>query len=541
LNFQSINVSIEKVPISDSMSIRWMNDSTFIIDSVGWSLSLLLKEEFQIRPPVDYSEVLFSDSIPEEGPPVDSTLSIPDTFLITTIDTTALESLGLPLHLYADKKITPPIYDPGLNRPAHITSDSNFVVLTDTLYQWMADQQSPFHSLSGKHQLDSLQYAMETLMSYNWRRDSTRLLINDIYGNKTPFWITTGNNNSHRFWVKNYKNDSITLWIGNPNENEISLLLEDDIHVNRLMKEEPDHLPTILKSPDRALAKMSLLKPDPKFWDHGFSSAFSFNQTFLSNWAKGGESSLATMLDMIGSATYNNKDANTQWINSARLNFGTLITSEKGLRKNNDLFEINSKFNRNASGKIGLSASFYMKNQVAKGYNYPNDSVAVSKFLNPGSLTVGLGAEYKLFKHTAINLAPLSYKNTFVLDTVRIDQTKHGIDKNRRSKQELGTQIVLVSNFTPMEDLTITNNLRLFSNYLNHPENIDIDWEMILDKKINWFFTIRLNLHLIYDDDIRFKLYDSDDQPILLLNGNQKKVAKAQFKEFVGLSMLFKF
>jgi hypothetical protein len=247
------------------------------------------------------------------------------------------------------------------------------------------------------------------------------------------------------------------------------------------------------------------------------------------------------MLDVIGGATYNNKDANTQWINSARIQFGSLITGEKGLRKNNDLFELNSKFNRNASGKIGLSASFYMKNQLAKGYNYPNDSVVVSKFLNPGSLTIGLGAEYKPFKHTTINLAPLSYKNTFVLDTVLIDQAKHGIDNDKRSKQELGTQIVMINNFKPMEDLNITNKLRLFSNYLNHPENIDIDWELIIDKKINWFFTIRLNLHLIYDDDIRFTLYGSDDQPILLPNGSQKKVAKTQFKEFVGLSMLFKF
>jgi len=540
MNFQSINVSMEKVSVSDSMSIRWMNDSTFIIDSVGWSLSLLLKEEFQIRQPVDYSAVLFADSIQEGSGTLDSTLSFPDTLLITTIDTAALKSLEIPLHQYSNQKITPPIHDPGLNRHTRITADSNFVVLTDTVYLWMADQQSPFHSLSGKHQLDSLQSALETLMSYNERRDSTRLIFNDMYGKRSPFWITTGNSTSHRFWVKNYKNDSITLWIGNPFKNEISLLLEDDIDVIRLMKEESDHLPRTLKAPDRTLAKMSLLEPDPIFWNYEFSSAFTFNQTYISNWAKGGESSLATMLDVIGSATYNNKDANTQWINIIRLQFGTLLSGEKGFRKNNDMFEINSKFNRNASGKIGFSASFYMKNQLARGYNYPNDSVIVSKFLNPGSLTIGLGAEYKPFKHTAINLAPLSYKNTFVLDTVLIDQTKHGIDNNKRSKQELGTQVVMINNFTPMEDLTIVSRLRLFSNYLNNPENIDIDWEMILDKKINWFFTIRLNLHLIYDDDVHFTLYDSDDQPILNPDGSQKKVAKTQFKEFVGLSMLFK-
>ncbi|MEN8227221.1 MAG: DUF3078 domain-containing protein [Bacteroidota bacterium] len=541
MDFQSIDVTRKKILVSDSTEIRWLNDSTFIIDSLGWNLDLLLRKESQIRYPVDFSTLAFSDSILNEKGMLDSTLFIPDTILVAIIDTAALKSLNIPLHQYSNQKISPPVYESTQHGSSYISIDSGYVVHLDTTFLWMASQESPFLYLSGRHQLDSLQFAVKTLVDVNERRDSTRLIINDMYGQRTPLWITTGHNDSHRFWVKNYKNDSITLWIGNPTTNEISLLLEDDIDVNRMMTEEMDHLPKTLQQPDRTLAKMSLLEPNPIFWDYEFSSAITFNQTYLSNWAKGGESSLTTMLDMFGSATYNNKEANTQWINNMRLKFGTLVTEEKGLRKNNDLLEINSKFNRNASGKIGLSASFYFKNQIAKGYNYPNDSVIVSKFLNPASLTIGLGAEYKPFKNTTLNMAPLSYKNTFVLDTGLIDQTKHGIDQNKRAKQELGTQIVLVNTITPMEDLKVTNRLRLFSNYLNKPENIDVDWEMLLDKKISWFFTIRLNLQLIYDDDIRFTLYDSDDQPILLPDGSPRKVAKAQFKEFVGLSLLFKF
>jgi hypothetical protein len=68
-----------------------------------------------------------------------------------------------------------------------------------------------------------------------------------------------------------------------------------------------------------------------------------------------------------------------------------------------------------------------------------------------------------------------------------------------------------------------------------------VDWEMLLDRKINWFFTIRLNLHLIYDDDVRFTVLDAEDQPVLNPDGSEKKVAKAQFKEFLGLSLLFQF
>lgn len=540
MDFRSVKLIPEYHLIRDSMLVRWLNDSTFILDSLGWNLELLMNKEMRINYPVDFSTLVFSDSILDEKGMLDSTLFIPDTVLSLVIDTVALESLEIPMYGYRNNEIIPSLHDYKKRRSASISTDSASMIFTDTLIRWTTGDGYPFQSLTNDNLLDSVQQAIESLLRFSAEKDSTRLLINDMYGRKSQFWITSGNSDYYRFWVKNYKNDSITLWIGNPARNEITLLLEDDIDLNRLEKEEVAHIPVKIPEPDLSLASIELLEAVPVFWDYEASSAFSFNQTYLSNWTKGGENSLATMLDMMGQATYNNKTLKTQWINSARLQYGTIITQEHGLRKNNDLFEINSQLNRNKWGKIDLSASFYMKNQLAKGYKYPNDSVVVSKFLNPGTLTIGLGIDYKPFKHTSINMAPLSYKNTFVLDTANIDQTKHGIEKGKRARQELGTQFLIKNRITPMEDLTISNQLRLFSNYLNHPENIDIDWEMLLDKKISWFFTIRLNLHLIYDDDIRFTVMDADDQPVLLPDGSEKKAPKAQFKEFVGLSLLFK-
>jgi len=542
-NLDSVGISLEDFLIRDSMELRWLNDSTFILDSVGWNMDLFIQEQQEILYPVDFSELFFADSVPDISEISDSILEQygkPDTVTVTSIDTTALVALDVPMYRYSENRIIPDLDDPVQRRSARITPDSTLLVYTDTLSLWVADTASPFQILAGEHQLDSLKLAVETLLLYTEKRDSTRLVINDMYGGQMPLWLTTGRDDFYRFWVKNDKNDSITLWIGNPRMNEISLLLEDAIDVNRLTREKTDHIPVKIREPDRSLEEMEMLEPDPISWDYEASSAFTFNQTYLSNWVKGGENSLSSMLDITGSATYTNKEAKTQWINEARLKYGTVITEEHGLRKNTDQLEINSQFNKNARGKFDLSAVFYMKNQIARGYKYPNDSVVVSKFLNPASLTVGLGVDYKPFKQTSINLAPLSYKNTFVLDTAQIDQTKHGISEGKRAKQEMGTQIVVKNKISPLEDMTISNSVRLFSNYLNKPQNIDVDWEMILDQKISWFFTVRLNLHMIYDDDIRFTVIDSEGEPVLLPDGSEKKSPKAQFKEFVGLSLLFK-
>ncbi len=540
-DFRFIPVHAGDPVVVRTVDTRWINDSTFVTDPQGWNSELYLKQEVKLVYPVDFSTLTLSDSLLDANGMLDSALFTPDTLMVDVIDTAALAALEISLYNYSGNVVTPPLSDPVTGLVTRLSEDRARVEYFSPSTTWLADDTSPFHILKGKQQLDSLQMAVNTLLDYTGKRDSTMVLINDTYGKKTPFWITSGSDDASRFWVKNYNNDSITLWIGNPGTGEISLLLEDDVNVSRLVKEEIRHLPSFLEPPDRSLRAMTMLEPAPIYWDYELSNVVTLNQSYLSNWTKGGESSLTIMADLFGRATYNNKEAKTQWINSVRLKYGTIMSEEKGFRKNHDLFEITSKFNRNAWGKIGMSASFYMKNQMAKGYDYPNDSVAVSKFLNPGTLTVGLGVEYKPFENTTINIAPLSYKTTFVLDTARIDQTRHGIDADHQAKKELGTQIVVDNKISPLKGLEVTNRLRLFSNYLNHPENIDIDWEIILEKKINWFFTIRLDLHLIYDDDILFTVYDDADQPVILPDGSEKEVAKAQFKEFLGLSLQFKF
>ncbi len=524
--------------VIDSIELKWLNDSTFLIDPHGWSSDLYLDEESSlIYPEVSQPDlpVIPSDSINLSDVPE----LIPDTVIITLIDTAAIESLGIAMYSFRGNQISPPLDKEGLI--GVMTADRSRVNYYSPGTTWMASEASPFKVVESEYHLDSLQFALKVLLEFTSERDSSILWVNDIFGDKTPFWLSSGDEKAYRYWVKNFNNDSITLWIGNPAPNEISLLLEEDVSINRLMKEDIHHLPQFVLIPDRTLVPMKELEEHPIYWDFAFSSAFTLNQTYLSNWTKGGESSFASVLDILGESTYNNKDAQTQWISTMRVNFGTIRTKENGYRKNQDLIEVNSKYNRNAWGKIGASASFYMKTQMAYGYNYPNDSVVISKFLNPASLTVGLGFEYKPIKNTTINVAPLSFKNTFVTDTALIDQTIHGIPKDKRAKQEMGTQIVINNKFNPTKNLKIENRLRLFSNYLDNPQNVDVDWELILDQKINWFFTIRLNLHLIYDDDVRFPVFDTEGDPVQNPDGTDYTIAQTQFREFIGLSLQFNF
>ena len=530
--------------ISQSIPLEWVNDSTFLVDTQGWSSKLYLKKEMELKYPVDLSTLSLRDSsLLDANGMLDSTLFIADTIWHDVIDTAALRALEIGIHNYSEENVDPPLPDPGDGLLSRISEDRLNLEYYSPSDVWKADENSPFRVVESKAYLDSLQRAVSTLLDYNRERDSTLMMFNDLYGKETPFWIGAGREDLSRFWVKNFNDDSITLWIGNPAPNRVSLILEDEVNFSRLMKEEIHHLPSFIEPPERFLNKMAMLKPIPIYWNYEFASSLSMSQTYLSNWTKGGESTLSGMVDITGKATYNNTDAKTQWINMARLKFGAVLTNDKGFRKNNDQLELNSKFNRNAWGKIGLSASWYMKHQLAPGRKYitKDSSKVVSRFLNPGTMTIGLGAEYKPIEKTTINIAPLSYKTTFVFDTAHIDQTAHGIPKDQWAKSEMGMQVVISNSMKPTKGLLITNQVRLFSNYLNKPQNVDVDWEILMEQQVNWFFTIRLNLHFIYDDDVRFTVYDDSDTAILLPDGSEKKEARLQFKEFIGLSLNFKF
>ena len=254
-------------------------------------------------------------------------------------------------------------------------------------------------------------------------------------------------------------------------------------------------------------------------------------------------------MDVTEYADYNNKALKVSSNNFARLKLGFLKSGREDARKNLDLLETNSKLNHKAFGKFDFSGILLFKTQIARGYNYTkvnsrDTAILVSKFMNPAILTIGFGLDYKPNKTTSINFSPLSYKGTFVTDpaymnqtydSTKIDQTKYGIAKDKMSLNEPGVSFMISNTYKPIKTVTVTNRLQLFTNYINNPQNMDIDWEMIAVINLNWFTDVRFNTHLILDDDTKTGV-DKDKRWHY-----EKKTARAQFKEMLGFSLVFRF
>lgn len=415
------------------------------------------------------------------------------------------------------------------------------LVKSDTSY-FAAKPDTLFLSSRYQDRNDSIKAAVGVLLDNLEDRDSSIINFTGINNKEYQFWLNSKSEKVIRFWLKNDLNDSVTVWIGNPSRNTIGLYLEHGVSFRRPSMQGNVSVARINVEPQDNTKLVDIRKIITKvqYWKYRTEASFALNQGLVTNWVKGGENSVSTALDITWFADYSNKPMLLSSNHFARIKYGLIKTGDDKVRKNIDLLETNSKLNHKAFGKFDFSGIMLFKTQLSKGYNYPNED-PVSKFMNPAILTLGFGLDYKPNKLTSINFSPLSYKATFVPDTANIDQTKYGVAADRRSKHEPGASFMITNELRPVKNMVITNRLQLFTNYVNNPQNIDVDWEMIFQTNLNWFTDIRLNTHLIFDDDTRTLVFDKYQNPVMGNDGIQKKTARVQFKELLGLSFIFRF
>lgn len=429
-------------------------------------------------------------------------------------------------------------------RLPHQTNDTIVLVITDTLPDVSpARTDFPFRYLRNPYLSDSLEAAVNSLVGFLETRDSTLVRVTAESGRGTDMWFNGLSDNLVRFWLPDGEGDSVTVWLGNPLRNTLTLKAEEGVLFRKQAWHDRyvDTRVNVTTAQEEALRRVALSKIKPELWTFKTDLSYLLSQGVISNWAKGGENNVSSVLDVTSSVNYNNKVTKVNSATSVRFALGLQASGRQAdIKKNLDILEINSKINHKAFGKFDLSGLFQFKTQFLPGYNYPNDSVKVSKFFNPATFILGYGLEYKPDKNTSISFSPLSYKGTFVPDTANINQTKYGIATDRRSKNELGAYLTLNSKLVLFEKINMSNRVQLFSNFLSKPQNIDVDWEMIATMPLNWFTDLRVNVHLIYDDNTMLPVFENGE-PVLGTDGKQKKAPMVQFKELLGVSFVFKF
>ena len=266
----------------------------------------------------------------------------------------------------------------------------------------------------------------------------------------------------------------------------------------------------------------------PKTWRTGGIYGLNVSQSTLNNWAAGGENFSLSINSLLSLFAFYKKEKNT-WENTFDFNLGYIRTTSIGGRKNDDRFDLLSKYGHAVHPKLNLAGIFNLRSQIFRGYAFTDSTKTLtSAFMAPGYILLGIGLDYKATKNLSIFFSPATARWIIVKDTALANKGLYGVTPGHKSSFEFGA-FATISYFKEFNKfITYKGRLDLFSNYRHNPQNIDLYLSNLLNAKLTKSIALSYSLDLIYDDDVR-------------LFGKNKRSAALQLKSQVGIGVLLKF
>jgi len=313
--------------------------------------------------------------------------------------------------------------------------------------------------------------------------------------------------------------------------------------------------------------------PKPVYWTKSAKTDLKFSQQKLTNWAAGGINNITLNSYLDASANY--AKGKTYWNNRLQFDYGFIYQEDKPfIQKNIDRIYLESKYGYRSSDKLGLSAKFDFLSQFTDSYNYnvPRDyegdkpskkdwinaRTLRSGFLSPGTAHLGVGIDWvpnTKNRWLVVNFQPLTggfvvvdnetlrraygmhrkkgYEDESLYPYVDPEGIQHG-EYYRFSRFELGAQLQADLNVKINTNFTYSSTLILFSNYLDKPLNMRVNFT----NRVNWmlakYISMSFTSFLIYDDKVMIKNQnDIDKYP----DGKQR----IQLQELLGFGFTYTF
>ena len=264
-----------------------------------------------------------------------------------------------------------------------------------------------------------------------------------------------------------------------------------------------------------------------KKWKSGGNYTLTIGQGTLSNWAAGGDQFSLTVNTILQLYSYYRKGRNS-WDNTLDIFFGYINTTSLGSRKNDDRFDLISKYGYSLNKKINLATLFNVRSQFVRGYTYPNNvKTFASSFLSPAYIIFSQGLDFRPNKQISVFFSPITARWVVVTNPALSLRGEYGVKAGTNSIGQFGAfgTVTIEKNFN--KKVLYKSRLDLFSNYQRKPQNVDLFITNVLTTKIGKSLAFNWNVDLIYDDDVR-------------LFGPRKSSPGLQAKSIIGLGLQVK-
>jgi len=284
------------------------------------------------------------------------------------------------------------------------------------------------------------------------------------------------------------------------------------------------------------------------YWTEKNTFGLNLSEVAFVNWNSGGNNSVSALFYANFQRDFE-KD-HTIWKNSATMRYGINAQEGREIRKTEDELRFSSSFGfrKDSISNWYYSARFSFNTQFSNGYKYPDTEVPISQFMAPGYTFLGGGTEFSHpEEELTVYLSPITFKSTFVLDQKLANEGMFGVEpavtdelgniikEGEKLRTEFG--FLVTSDFSKevFDNINLNNQLSLYSDYLNNFGNIDVDWQLAVNMKVNDFVKANVGAHIRYDDDVKFK-EDTNNDGKLETSG-----ARIQLKQMLGVGVVYEF
>lgn len=283
----------------------------------------------------------------------------------------------------------------------------------------------------------------------------------------------------------------------------------------------------LLKESVSANQRAALPSDTTRLWRKGLLFNLNFSQSSLTNWSAGGDKfsmSINSILNMFAKYAH----GKNSWDNTFDFNLGYVNSTSLGARKNDDRFDLVSKYGRSINPKTNLALLGNIRSGFFKGYSYTTaGNTMISNFMSPGYVLTSAGLDFKPSRMLSVFFSPATARWVLVTDPVLSAKGLYGVKTGQTSILEVGSfaTVNFMKDIAP--NIVYKSKLDLFSNYRHKALNVDLFMTNLLSIKLSKLFTMSWAVDMIYDDDAK-------------LFGPKKSSPALQFKSLIGLGVQIK-
>ncbi len=270
-------------------------------------------------------------------------------------------------------------------------------------------------------------------------------------------------------------------------------------------------------------------------WKITGGASLLFNQVGLYRWQGGGDPSISVGFVYKGTFDYNSFTG-WEWKNYIDIAYGIIKKGKEDLDKSDDRWEVGTQLSRDLSKRWRADVFANLKSQFTIGYDPDNKDLKISNLMAPGYLFAGIGADFNENDWLFINVSPLTYKGTYVLDQEIADydiggEGKYGNEPGQRFRHEFGIYGKIQIKKELVKNVFLDTKAEFFSDYAENFGVFDVFWDLTFMFKVNNWLAASFTMNMIYDQDI----------PIILETNNLGEPThigpSAQVKETVGIGI----